>query len=107
MLPVWLAAVPFAAGAATVYCVAMGKMTESVGAREQGKIAGLATWVSGCAFAVAGMLVSGSSTALGWQFPVLLRAAALGGIVVALWRGLARQPHALREQLSISSNDEV
>ena len=107
LLRIWVAAVPFAAGAATVYCLAMARMTDNVEAHEQGKIAGLATWVSGGAFAVAGIVVSGPSAALGWRVPLLLGATALGGIAMVLGRGFGRHSHARPAPFSVSSNDGV
>lgn len=81
-LRMWVAAVPFALGSATIYCLAMAKMAESVQAHEQGKIAGLATFVSGLAFLVAGLVVSSTPASSNNAFCAFVATVAAAGIVI-------------------------
>ncbi len=86
-LRTWGAAIPFALGSATIYCLTMAKMAESVQANEQGKIAGLATFVSGLAFLVAGLVVSNTPASSSNEFCAFVAAVAATGIVIVSRNG--------------------
>lgn len=102
---VWMAALPFATGAATIYCSAMARMTESAAAHDQGKIAGLAAWVSGCAFLFAGLAISSGPSSSPFRFPLLLGAVALLGILCLSQSREIPRAQCATPLFSSSSND--
>jgi MFS transporter, DHA1 family, tetracycline resistance protein len=60
---IWLSGVPLAVGAASIYCIAMARMSAWSHATSQGKISAVATTVAGIAFFFAGAIVgSGDRT---------------------------------------------